>query len=66
MVEEIISTLHIIAHANEAILARCDSMTTLAYTRIPKHGDRTKSKHHYIRDVTVERGVVLEHISTIV
>ena len=45
----------------------CDNTTTLAVAKDPKYHEKTKhikKRYHYIRDVIIEKDVVLKYIST--
>ena len=62
-----ITELGIVARASEPVTIHCNSMATLAYTKDPKYHGKTKYiniRYHFIRDMVVQKKVVLEHIST--
>ena len=45
----------------------CDNTTALAIAKDPKYHGKTKhikKRYHYIRDVIIEKDMVLKHIST--
>ena len=59
--------LKIVKTALESVIIFCDNTTALAMAKDPKYHGKTKhikKRYHYIRDVIIEKDVVLKHIST--
>ena len=67
LVKEFPTTLRIVKTVLEPVTIFCDNIATLAVAKDPKYYGKTKhikKRYHYIRDVIIEKDVVLKHIST--
>ena len=59
--------LEIVKTTLEPVTIFCDNTATLAMAKDPKYHGKTKhikKRYHYIRDVIIEKDVVLKYIST--
>ena len=59
--------LEIVKTALKSVTIFCDNTAALVVAKDPKYYGKTKhikKRYHYIRDVIIEKDVVLKHIST--
>ncbi|KAL0284949.1 UNVERIFIED_CONTAM: Retrovirus-related Pol polyprotein from transposon TNT 1-94 [Sesamum angustifolium] len=67
LVKEILKSLRISVHVDDAVVIYCDNTTAIAYAKDPKYHGRTKhidTRYHFIRDSIAQEEVVLRHIPT--